>query len=144
VCPLLIAGDYQWKGEGYLRLRCWNFHNFDLEADEDSMPDILWLSQFFISLDPELVPIFECLVEVKYAEKYQPEPTIREYLNNPAAYRIEKITFGGLTNYYYVYHFSRIIEAYSIAKEEFKKRQKPEGEEDRKVYEAVKKFFDEH
>ena len=92
----------------------------------------------------DTTPIFECLVEVKYAEKYQPEPTIREYLENPAEYRIEKITFGGLTNYHWVYHFSRIIEAYTIAKEEFKKRQKPVDGEDRKVYEVVKKFFDEH
>jgi hypothetical protein len=131
-------------GDHLLKLRCWNYHNFDLEADEDSMPDILWLSQFFISLDPELVPIFECLVEVKYAERYEPEPTIREYLKNPAEYRIKKITFGGLTNYYWVYHFSRIIESYEISKVEFHKRRMPTDEGDKKAYGWVKNFFDEH
>ena len=44
------------------------------------MPDVLWLSQFFEGLKPELRPIFECLIEVEYAEQYEPEPTIREYL----------------------------------------------------------------
>ena len=125
-----------------MKLKCWNYHNFDLEAE--GMPDILWLSQFFESLDPELIPIFECLVEVKYAERYEPEPTILEYLKNPAEYRIEKITFSGLSNYYWVYHFSRIIEAYKLAEESFYKRQKPNDEGDKKAYDAVKKFFDEH
>ena len=127
-----------------MKLKCWNYHNFDLEADEDNKPDILWLSQFFVSLDPELIPIFECLVEVKYAEQYEPEPTIREYLKNPTEYRIEKITFSGLSNYYWVYHFSRIIEAYKLAKESFYKQQKPNDEGDKRAYEVVKKFFDEH
>jgi hypothetical protein len=54
------------------------------------MPDILWLSQFFEGLEPELRPIFECLIEIVYAEKYQPVPTIREYLENPTQYKIKK------------------------------------------------------
>jgi hypothetical protein len=127
-----------------LRLRSWNLYNFDLEAEEDSMPDILWLSQFFEGLEPELKPIFECLVEVEYAEPYEPKPTIREYLQNPTEYRIEKITFSGISNYVWIYLFSKIIESYQIAKEEFKKNPKPIGGEDLKMYEAVKKFFDEH
>jgi hypothetical protein len=127
-----------------MKLNPGNYHNFDLEADDRNMPDIIWLSQFFVSLEPELCPIFECLIEVKYAEKYDPEPSIREYLKNPTEYRIEKITFSGLSNYVWVYHFSKIIETYTLAKEEFKKRKRPTDEGDRKVYEAVKKFFDEH
>jgi hypothetical protein len=108
------------------------------------MPDILWLSQFFEGLELELRPIFECLIEVDYAEPYKPEPTIREYLENPTQYKIKKITFSGLSNYVWVYSFSRIIEAYQIAKEELRKNQKPTAGEDLKEYEAVKKFFDEH
>jgi hypothetical protein len=131
-------------GDHPLKLLCWNYHTFDLQADEENMPDILWLSQFFTSLEPELIPIFECLVEVEYAERYEPEPTILEYLKNPTEYKIEKITFSGLSNYYWVYHFSRIIETYKLAKETFRKKQKPTGEQDKKTYEAVKKFFDEH
>ena len=107
------------------------------------MPDILWLSQFFEGLEPELRPIFECLIEVDYAERYKPEPTIREYLENPTQYRIKKITFSGVSNYDWVYSFSRIIEAYQIAKEILRKRQKPIAGEELKEYEAVKKFFDE-
>jgi len=127
-----------------LNLRCWNLYNFDLEADDHSMPDILWLSQFFEGLEPELRPIFECLIEVEYAEPYRPEPTIREYLQNPTQYKIKKITFSGVSNYVWVYLFSKIIEAYQIAKEEFKKNPKPTSGEDLKTYEAVKKFFDKH
>jgi hypothetical protein len=127
-----------------LKLRCWNYYNFDLEAEDHTMPDILWLSQFFEGLEPELRPIFECLIEVDYAEPYKPEPTIREYLENPTQYRIKKITFSGLSNYVWVYSFSRIIEAYQIAKEELRKRRKPTAGENLKEYEAVKKFFDEH
>jgi predicted transcriptional regulator len=91
-----------------------------------------------------LRPIFECLIEVDYAEPYKPEPTIREYLENPTQYRIKKITFSAVSNYVWVYSFSRIIEAYQTAKEEFHKYQKPTTGEDLKEYEAVKKFFDEH
>lgn len=127
-----------------MKLNPGNDHNFDLEADDRNMPDIIWLSQFFVSLEPELCPIFEWLIEVKQAEKYDPEPSIREYLKNPTEYRIEKITFSGLSNYVWVYHFSKIIETYTLAKEECKKRKRPTDEGDRKVYEAVKKFFDEH
>jgi hypothetical protein len=108
------------------------------------MPDILWLSQFFEGLEPELRPILECLIEVAYAEPYEPEPSIRQYLENPTQYRIKKITFSSVSNYVWLYSFSRIIEAYQIAKEEFRKSEKPEGGEDRRVYEEVKKFFDEH
>ena len=110
-----------------MKLKCWNLYNFDLEADDHNMPDILWLSQFFEGLEPELRPFFECLIEVTYAEPYKPEPTIREYLENTTQYL-----------------YSKIIEAYQIAKEEFKKNPKPTGGEDLRMYEAVKKFFDEH
>jgi hypothetical protein len=131
--------------KGYcVKLSCWNLYNFDLEADAHNMPDILWLSQFFEGLEPELRPIFECLIEVEYAEQYEPEPTIREYLKNPTLYKIEKFTFSSISNYYWVYHFKLIIEAYQIAKREFKKKQKPKNGGDLKTYEAVKKFFDEH
>jgi hypothetical protein len=108
------------------------------------MPDILWLSQFFEGLEPELKPIFECLIEVEYAELYKPEPTIKEYLQNSTQYKIKKITFSSISNYSWFDLFSKIIESYQIAKEEFKKNPKPSGGEDLKVYEAVKKFFDEH
>ena len=127
-----------------LRLRCWNYFNFDLEAEEGNMPDVLWLSQLFSELEPELRPIFECLVEVSFAEPYLPEPSLREYLHNPDAYHVEKITFSSVSNYFWVDRFARIIEAYTIAKEEFYKRAKPTGPGDIKVYEAVKQFFDEH
>ena len=127
-----------------MRLKCWNLYNFDLEADDHNMPDILWLSQFFEGLEPELKPIFECLIEVEYAELYKPEPTIKEYLQNSTQYKIKKITFSSISNYAWFDLFSKIIEAYQIAKEEFKKNPKPSGGEDLKAYEAVKKFFDEH
>jgi hypothetical protein len=127
-----------------LKLHCWNLYNFDLEAEDRNMPDILWLSQFFEGLEPELRPIFECLIEIEYAEKYLEPPGIREYLKNPGEYKIQKITFSGLSNYYWVYHYGRIIEAYEIAKVEFHKRRMPTDEGEKKAYEAVKKFFDEH
>jgi hypothetical protein len=127
-----------------LLLRCWNLYNFDLQAEDHNMPDILWLSQFFEGLEPELHPIFECLVEIKYAEKYEPQPTIQEYLQNPTEYRIEKITFSSLSNYVWVYTFSKIIESYSRAKESFYQQPKPHDRGDIKVYEAIRKFFDEH
>jgi hypothetical protein len=104
-----------------MKLSCWNLYNFDLEAE--GMPDILWLSQFFEGLEPELRPIFECLIQVTYVEPYIPEPTIREYLKNPTEYRIKKITFRGLSNYAWFDSFTKIIEAYQIAKGEFKKIQ---------------------
>jgi hypothetical protein len=108
------------------------------------MPDVRWLSQFFAGLEPELRPIFECLIEVEYAEPYRPEPTIREYLRNPSTYNMKKITFSSISNYVWMHLFAKIIEAYQTAKEECKKNPKPTGGEDKKVYEAVKKFFDEH
>ena len=108
------------------------------------MPDVLWLSQFFEGLEPELRPIFECLIEVKYAEPYKPEPTIEEYLQNPTQYKIEKITFSSISNYVWMHTFTKIIESYQIAKEEFKKNPKPTGGYDLKLYEQVKKFFTEH
>ena len=127
-----------------MQLHCWNFFNFDLEADSRSMPDVLWLSQFFEGLEPELKPIFECLIEVEYYEPYEPEPTIEEYLQNPTQYKIKKITFSSISNYVWMHTFTKIIESYQIAKEEFKKNQKPSDRYELKVYEQVKKFFDEH
>jgi hypothetical protein len=125
-----------------MKLNCWNFYNFDLEADD--MPGILWLSQFFESLEPELAPIFEGLIRVEYDEIYQPVPTVREFLSDPTEYRVKKITFSGLQNFFWVYHYAKIIEAYTLAKAGFYKREMPPDSGDREVYEAVKRFFDEH
>jgi|GEM_PF-6798626 len=127
-----------------VKLKCWNYHTFDLEADKKNMPDILWLSQFFASLEPELIPIFECFIEVAYAEIYSPEPLIGDFLKNPDKYNVKRISFSGVSNYFWVYHFGKIIEAYELAKKEFKKRKPPTDEGDRKAYQVVKKFFDEH
>jgi len=127
-----------------VQVKCWNYHTFDLEADVQNMPDILWLSQFFAGLEPELIPILECLIEVTYAEIYLPEPKIGDFLKNPTEYNVKSISFNGLSNYFWVYHFGKIIETYQLAKKEFRKRQPPIEEGDKKAYQVVKKFFDEH
>jgi hypothetical protein len=128
------------------------YHGLTIEADEDYLPDQMWLGQFFEGIDPMFIPILACFIEVDFEESYTEEPTTEEFLRtvdeSPEA--LKSITFMGGSDMTWVYNYDAITRAYEIAKEDFQKHKRPEKEDKyfdkrmQEMYDKVKKFFDEH